>query len=139
LGTNKNDEEKEDTDTKSILDTPFRMVVKDYMRENGISGSSVTVEGRLSSGIVQVGENLFTTPNYDVPFVRGKIITIIIIIYNYISCHCYVYIIYHILNKNFIFFFFLLAIECNGQLVKYAVAGDYVRIGLGNIDISKIR
>ncbi|ORX44643.1 hypothetical protein BCR36DRAFT_334196 [Piromyces finnis] len=93
-------EEQEITDNKSIIDTPFRMVVKDYMRENGISGSSVTVEGRISYGIIQVGENIFTTPNYDVPFVR--------------------------------------AIECNGQLVKYAVAGDYVRIGLGNIDITKI-
>jgi len=88
-------------DEEIILSKPFIMVVKDYMRENGIGGSSVTVEGRLCSGAIQVGENLFTTPNYDVPFVR--------------------------------------AIECNGQLVKYAVAGDYVRIGLGNTDIFKMR
>jgi len=88
-------EEKEDPQNK-----PFRMVVKEYSRENGIGGASVTVEGSICSGVVQVGENLLTTPNYDTPFVR--------------------------------------AIECQGQLVKWAVAGDDVRIGLGNIDISKI-
>jgi len=49
------------------------MVVKEYSRENGIGGASVTVEGSICSGVVQVGENLLTTPNYDTPFVRGKV------------------------------------------------------------------
>jgi translation elongation factor EF-1alpha len=96
----KKEEEKEGLSIKKMIHEPFKMVVKDYMREGGISGSSVTVEGRICSGSIQIGDNLFTIPNYDVPFIR--------------------------------------AIECQGQLVKFATVGDYVKIGLGNIDISKI-
>jgi len=61
---------------KDIIKKPFRMAISDFY-SGGFSGANVTVNGRIESGSIQIGENVLLTPSNEYAQVKSKY-------YNYI-------------------------------------------------------
>jgi len=55
---------------KDIIKKPFRMAISDFY-SGGFSGANVTVNGRIESGSIQIGENVLLTPSNEYAQVKS--------------------------------------------------------------------
>jgi len=56
---------------KDMVKKPFRMAISDYY-SGGFGGANITVNGRIESGSIQIGENVLLTPSNEYAQVKSK-------------------------------------------------------------------